>query len=304
MAKASWAKVYVDLRHHPKLYPRPDVDKWLWVCLLLHAKEHCPDGIIRGVSPTDMRGMFGIKASVKAIENALAHLEFIEWAVPVDGGIFLPNLEERQLSAGDTPAMHAARQAKWRKTHKRDVTNKSEVTSPSKVEVTSHEKPEVTSRDATGSDAEAEADSDAEAEEAKKIAASAAAPLVPVVEIEPRLVEGWPAPLLAQLKDALASTRRSGIIAPGTWRSFLLKAVGFSPGIRVRAAETYLERACASQGMKENYLLGIMRGENGQAQAAFPLRGPVRQSGIPAASRDEFEKAKRDQQARDEGKTP
>lgn len=276
MAKASWAKIYVDLRHHPKVWTRPDADFRLWTCLILHAKQHCPDSIVRGLSAQDMRGMFGIKASVKVVEAALEYLAQIGWVVPVEGGLFLPNLEERQRAAGDTPEMHAQRQAKYRTAHPSDVTRKQEVTSPRQQRVTSC--------DGSGSDAEAEADSDADPEEAKKIAAPAAVPALPVPQIEPHLLDGWPPALLAQVKDALASTRRSGMIAPNTWRSFLLKAVGFSAAIRIRAAETYLERACASQGMRENYLLGIMRGENGQAQGALPIAPRRARPNAPVAA--------------------
>lgn len=261
-----WAKVYVDLRHHPKIFARPDADFRLWACLLLHAKEHCPDGIVRGLSAADMRGMFGIKASVKAVQAALDYLAVVGWAVPVEGGLFLPHLEERQRAAGDTPEAHAARSAKYRERHARDGTAVRKVTA-----LGNHE---VTSRDGSKSDTEEEEEKETEEEKQKKIAARSAAPPAAVQQIEPRLLEGWPAPLLAQVKDSLASTRKSGMISVGPWRAFLLRAVGFSPAIRQRAAETYIERNCASEGKREEYLLGIMRGEN--AQQPFALRAASR----------------------------
>lgn len=276
MAKASWAKVYVDLRHHPKLFARPDADFRLWTCLMLHAKEHCPDSIVRGLSAQDMRGMFGIKASVKVVEAALEYLAQIGWAVPVEGGLFLPNLEERQRAAGDTPEMHAKRQAKWRDAHKNDVTNKQEVTSHTKDGVTSPGQHEVTARDGSGSDADSDSDSDADPEEAKKIAAGAAAPALPAQQIEPRLLEGWPPGLLARVKDAVASTRKSGMISFGPWHGFLVRASGFSASIRVRSAEIYLDRNYASERKAEGYLIGIMKGETDQAQGALPMRGNQR----------------------------
>lgn len=282
MAKPSWAKVYVDLRHHPKLFNRPDADKWLWTCLMLHAKEHCPDFIVRGLSASDMRGMFGIKASVKVVQAALDHLASIGWAVPIEGGLFLAHMEERQRAAGDTPEQHAKRQAKYHaKAKADDVTRKPDLTSQRHRDLTSY--------DGDRSDAEAEADSEADPEEAKKIAAGASALPVSPVEIEPRLLDGWPPGLLAQVKDAVAATRKSGMIAPGPWRAFLVKAIGFSAGIRIRAAETYLERACAAQGMKENYLLGIMRGENGQSQASLPIRTAVSGSHVHISDQSKTE---------------
>lgn len=262
MPRHPWAKVYVDLRHHPKMYARPDAEKWLWVCLLLHAKEHCSDFTVRGLSAADMRGMFGIKASVKAVQAGLDYLASIGWAVPVEGGLFLAHMEERQRASGDTPEAHAARSAKYRERHARDGTDGLKVTS-----LSNHE---VTSRDGSRSDTEEEEEEETEEEKQKKIAARSAAPLAPVQQIEPRLLEGWPPALLAQVKDALASTRKSGMISQGPWRAFLLRAVGFSPAIRQRAAETYLERNYASERKAEGYLLGIMRGENGHPQ--MPMR--------------------------------
>lgn len=268
MAKPSWAKVYVDLRHHPKIFKRPDADKWLWTCLMLHAKEHCPDFIVRGLDASDMRGMFGIKASVKVVQEALDHLALIGWAVPVEGGIFLAHMEERQRAAGDTPELHAKRQAKWRDAHKNDVTNKSGVTSRSQEEVTS--------RDSKQSDADSDSHSKTEEEKKKKIAAAAAALPVSVLQIEPYLLDGWPPGLLARVKDAVASTRKSGMISIGPWRGFLVRAHGFSAAIRVRAAETYLDKNYAAAKKGEAYLIGIMTGEHDQAQGAFPVRPQAR----------------------------
>lgn len=95
-----WAKIDVGLRHHPKMIGRPDCDKWLWVCLILHAKEHCPDFIVRDMSPADMRGAFGIKAPASAVVNAIAY--FLGKSMLVkqpDGGLLIKDMEDRQGTA-------------------------------------------------------------------------------------------------------------------------------------------------------------------------------------------------------------
>lgn len=92
-----WAKIDVGLRHHPKLIGRPDADKWLWLCLILHAKEHCPDFIVRDMTPADMRGAFGIKAALAVVTAALAY--FLGKGMLVeqpDGGLLIKDMEERQ----------------------------------------------------------------------------------------------------------------------------------------------------------------------------------------------------------------
>jgi hypothetical protein len=89
-----------------------------------------------------------------------------------------------------------------------------------------------------------------------------ATPTPSIAELE----SDWPAEILVRVKTAVTSTRRSGQMAEGPWREFLLGARQFSPEVRVRAANEYLDRACAADKKTERYLLGIMRGENSRGQ--------------------------------------
>jgi hypothetical protein len=59
---------------HPKLVTRPDCDRLLWLCLLLHAKEHSPaDGVVRGLDAAMMRGLWAIKAPLAKVQEALGY---------------------------------------------------------------------------------------------------------------------------------------------------------------------------------------------------------------------------------------
>lgn len=86
-------------------------------------------------------------------------------------------------------------------------------------------------------------------------------------------------------------------MAASVWRAFLLSSQRFSVEIRVRSTELYLDRAYDTQGKDEQYLIGIMRSEKRQGQGTLfngsgrNGHGP-RPSGIPAASRDQFQAAK------------
>lgn len=101
--------------------------------------------------------------------------------------------------------------------------------------------------------------------------ASAPAPDVVSPLSTAALESEWDPALVRKVHDAAASTRKSGHMADGPWRSFLLSAQQFTKEIRERAAREYLDRAYASDRKDERYLLGIMRGENGRTNGA--LRG-------------------------------
>lgn len=102
----------------------------------------------------------------------------------------------------------------------------------------------------------------------KNLRDSADAPAAVPLEI---LESAWDRTTLGRLRTAFESTRKSGSMAPGPWRSFLTGAAQYSPKIRLEAAQTYLERAYATEGKDERYLLGIMsrerKGRKGPAQS-------------------------------------
>lgn len=119
MPRYLWAMVDVQMRNDQKLFGRPDCDFRLWTCLILYAKELAPDGQIRGLTAEDLRGMFGIKAPLKAVDEALAHfvkVKMTRW-LSLDGkpGDFvMVNLSKRQSSSKDNPAAAAERQRRKR----------------------------------------------------------------------------------------------------------------------------------------------------------------------------------------------
>jgi hypothetical protein len=166
MRRPLWAKAYVDLPRHPKLIARSDSDKWLWICLFLHGKEHTFDGIIRDLTPRDMRNMFNIKASVRKVKLALDYFIEKKMLVPVKDGLLIRDFVERQAKFGDTPEDHARRQAKYRRGMLNDVSVTSSVTS------------RVTSRDGARSDADVDLDVDPDEDQDLDSAA--------VEEIKPR----------------------------------------------------------------------------------------------------------------------
>src|SRR6266403_4514996 len=123
MARHLWAKVRVDMRHHPKIVGRPDGDFRLWASLILHAKEHCPVGVVRGLSPGEMRGSWGIKAPVKKVKHALAYFEKEEMLIrQSDGGLLITDFVEEQRSLKDSPEAVAERMRGYRKRKKAGVT--------------------------------------------------------------------------------------------------------------------------------------------------------------------------------------
>lgn len=99
MARELWAKIDVGMLHHPKLVVRPDSDRFLWVCLILHAKEHAPEsGEVLGITPTDMRSLFHLRCPVKQVEAAMAYFVSCGLLVPVDNGWVVRDFVERQAA--------------------------------------------------------------------------------------------------------------------------------------------------------------------------------------------------------------
>lgn len=119
-SRNAWAKVYCDFLQHPKILGRSDCGKLLFLGLILYAKFHAPDsGVIYGLGPEEMRGAFGIKAPLKAVEDALLGLLNDGLVLRSgDNGFIIKSFVERQQRAGDTPEAHADRQQKYRQKKK------------------------------------------------------------------------------------------------------------------------------------------------------------------------------------------
>lgn len=63
-----WAKVYVDLREHPKILAAGDDAGWLYVCAILWSKQHDTDGHVPAPVLPRLTGL-GSKRSAAAVER-------------------------------------------------------------------------------------------------------------------------------------------------------------------------------------------------------------------------------------------
>ena len=238
-----WAKIDVGILRHPMLRGRPDADAKVWLALILDAKEHGTDGVVRG-GPAEIRTLAQVKASVRVVSEALAHFVEAGALEAIDGGYRLRDFAARQCRPSDLETGNAARQRRYRERHARvtgTVTSNASVTPTVTQRVTVEEEEE---------------------EEKEKRTTSVSLPADGSAASGPSLAElesGWPKELLERVRVALCSTRRSGKMAEGPWRAFLLAASQIAPEKRNAAAETYLDRLMASEGKNERYLLGIMR---------------------------------------------
>lgn len=119
MPRHAWAKVYCDLLRHPKIIRRPDSDVRLFVGLILYAKEYAPDTGVVDLSADEMRGTFGIKAPLKAVEQGLDY--FVAQGVLVRNG---PFIQIRDFAARQAADSLADRQQRWRDRNKSGVTKR------------------------------------------------------------------------------------------------------------------------------------------------------------------------------------
>src|ERR1700687_5494317 len=103
MARYLWAKIRVDLRHHPKLVGRPDGDFRLWTSLILHAKDYCPDGVVRDLGAAEMRSSWGIKAPADSVRKALAYFLKEGMLEEHDGGLLITDFVKEQSVQKDSP---------------------------------------------------------------------------------------------------------------------------------------------------------------------------------------------------------
>lgn len=98
----------------------------------------------------------------------------------------------------------------------------------------------------------------------------------PAEQIQARIAEleaGWQSTNggLADLRKAIASTRKLGRMAPSVWLDFLERAEKYDRNIRVECSRVYLDKEYALEGKDEKYLLGIFRQE--QERRARAPRG-------------------------------
>lgn len=277
-----WLKADVEMKDDPRLLCRPEWERWLWLCLNLLAKQYASkDGILKDFTPALLRSRLVLSASVLKVEAALVHY--------ADAGMVKlgPNGEIELLDFVSCQGAYDPEEQrdKWRTIKKRQRGKSSVSTKDTGRQVPSV--PAVSTEDMSGHvhfvhplDVEVDVDVDVDKEEEQRSASAPAQPSLAELEAD------WPKELLARVKQAITSTRKSGEMREGPWRAFLLSAKNFSIPIRVRASEQYLDRAYAADGKNERYLLGIMRGEH-----ASPTLVPVRNG---AASLGISEQAKRE----------
>lgn len=120
MPRNVWAKVYCDLLRHPLLRQRPDCDVRLVVGLVLYAKEHALDGVLHGLDAEEARGLFGIKAPLRTVQEGWQYLIDEGWLL-FDGPsrtYRIRDFVQRQQRAGDTPEAIAIRQQRYYAKHK------------------------------------------------------------------------------------------------------------------------------------------------------------------------------------------
>lgn len=120
MARFVYAKVYCDILRHPLFRSRPDFETKLVLGLILEAKEHTEDGVLRKLTAEDARALCHIKASVQKVQEAIDYLVAVGWLIPhpelaYEIKDFLPRQEAD--SAAD-------RMARWRETHRDDPVTK------------------------------------------------------------------------------------------------------------------------------------------------------------------------------------
>lgn len=113
MARFVYAKVYCDILRHPLFRSRPDFETKLVLGLILEAKEHTEDGVLRKLTAEDARALCHIKASAQKVQEALDYLVSVGWLIPhpelaYEIKDFLPRQEAD--SAAD-------RMARWREAH-------------------------------------------------------------------------------------------------------------------------------------------------------------------------------------------
>jgi hypothetical protein len=95
--------------------------------------------------------------------------------------------------------------------------------------------------------------------------------------------------ILGQTAEAIATTRRTGSVAPSVLDALAQSFDRYPAAAVLRACRIYLDRNCAAEGKGERYLQGIVRGEarrlqGGVGAADRPSAVTVNQSIPPAAA--------------------
>lgn len=263
----SWFKFRVDAHSHPKLRALSDGEFRLLTYVWTLAQASSVPGLVRltesmGVAPADLAAGAGCGRKGKP-EAMLARLQELGLILVCELGII--TVHDWEEHNGRPPSWQpTARAAQKRKERSKPVAMP-DVATMSQV---SQGLSQASRNDVRRVDQEEEIEEEKEEETQR----GADAPAQPSIE---ELQSDWPAELLERVKLAVTSTRKSGQMAEGPWRAFLLSAKQYSPGLRVRASETYLDGAMAGEGKGERYLLGIMRGEHTR------LQQPLRANGAP-----------------------
>lgn len=264
----SWFKFRVDAHSHPKLRALSDGEFRLLTYIWTLAQASSVPGLVRltetkGVAPMDLAAGAGCGRKSKP-EGMLARLQELGLVLVCELGII--TVHDWEEHNGRPPSWQApARAAQKRKERGKPVAT------PDVASVAT----DVASLSQGGRNdvRRVELEKEEEEEKEKEEQRGATAPAQPSLE---ELSFGWPEELLAKVRLAVTSTRKSGQMADGPWRSFLLSAQQFAPAIRVRASEMYLDGALATDGKDERYLIGIMRGEHKRTQQPLRMNGAPR----------------------------
>lgn len=126
MPRFVWARVWCDLLEHRNFRKRPDCDIRLVVGLILYAKKHSGDaGLVEGLDAEEMRGLFGIKAPLQRVEEAVEYLLRIGWLQHADdhGNYVIKDFIERQTKT-DSSEAQKARAKRYYENHKDEVLTK------------------------------------------------------------------------------------------------------------------------------------------------------------------------------------
>lgn len=127
MQRFVYAKVYCDLLRHPLFRDEPDFYVKLGVGLILEAREHTTDGVLRRMTAASVKGLCHLRASVPQIQRCIDYLVAEGWLIPhPDEAYELKDFIERQ-GRFDTPEAQAARAKTYYDTHREQILEKRKV---------------------------------------------------------------------------------------------------------------------------------------------------------------------------------
>ena len=132
MPRFAWVKVAVEMPRDAKLFTRPLLDRHLWTCLLCHAQENYPNGVLEDANPAALNSLFNL-GSVAKTKAALDYFAARGMIQIESDFLKLVNFQKRQEKAKESPDAVRERQQRWRDRHRnghRDVTDNGTATVP------------------------------------------------------------------------------------------------------------------------------------------------------------------------------